>query len=103
MSNENKIVMIETGKLCPHPLNPRKELGDLTELSESIKSVGILQNLTVVPWFNIVNGKRPLPGEAFADAYYVLCGNRRYAAGKKTLKESLASCLTGCRVRIRSQ
>ena len=31
----------------PHPQNPRKDLGDLIELTESIKSQGILQNLTV--------------------------------------------------------
>lgn len=40
---------IEVSKLRPHPDNPRKELGDLTDLVESIKVHGILQNLTVVP------------------------------------------------------
>ena len=29
--------------IYPHPDNPRKELGDLTELTESIKESGILQ------------------------------------------------------------
>ncbi len=40
---------IEINRLHPHPDNPRKDLGDLTELAESIKAKGILQNLTIVP------------------------------------------------------
>lgn len=43
------ITYIDIKKICPHPSNPRKHLGDLTELAESIKTSGILQNLTVVP------------------------------------------------------
>ena len=35
-------------ELIPHPDNPRKDLGDLTELAESIRANGIRQNLTVV-------------------------------------------------------
>lgn len=44
----NQIVMIPLAELHPHPDNPRKDLGDLTELTESIKESGLLQNLTVV-------------------------------------------------------
>lgn len=40
---------ISIEKLYPHPDNPRKDLGDLSELVESIRAQGILQNLTVVP------------------------------------------------------
>ena len=40
---------IEVGNLFPHPDNPRKEIGDVSELAESIKQNGIFQNLTVVP------------------------------------------------------
>ena len=43
-----EIVMIPIEQLYPHPNNPRKDLGDLKVLSESIKANGILQNLTVV-------------------------------------------------------
>ena len=47
---ENKqIVYIGTDHIFPHPDNPRKDLGDLSELADSIKANGILQNLTVVP------------------------------------------------------
>ena len=45
---ESSIVYIPIEKLYPHPDNPRKDLGDLTELAESIKEKGVLQNLTVV-------------------------------------------------------
>lgn len=62
-----KIVYIEIDKLNPHPQNPRKDLGDLTELAASIKEKGVMQNLTVVP-----NG----------DAYTVVIGHRRHAAAK---------------------
>ena len=41
--------MLNRGQLQPHPDNPRKDLGDLTELRESIRENGIMQNLTVVP------------------------------------------------------
>ncbi len=79
-NNENKaeMIYIPVEKLFHHPNNPRKDLGDLTELSESIKQNGILQNLTAVPWFDpdaedkeasLVDGK-----------YYVIIGNRRLEA-----------------------
>ena len=44
----DNIVMIPTARIYPHPDNPRKDLGDLTELTESIRQNGIYQNLTVV-------------------------------------------------------
>lgn len=44
-----EIVNIGLEHIHPHPDNPRKDLGDLTELAESIKKNGILQNLTVIP------------------------------------------------------
>lgn len=42
------IKMVPIGALLHHPDNPRKDLGDLTELTESIRINGVLQNLTVV-------------------------------------------------------
>ena len=44
----NEIVMIPVAQLEHHPENPRKDLGDLTELTESIRKNGIMQNLTVI-------------------------------------------------------
>jgi len=66
---EKVITYIEAGHIRPHPENPRKDLGDLSELVESIRKNGVLQNLTVIP----VDGE---PGE-----YMTLIGHRRYAAG----------------------
>ena len=56
-----EIVNIGLEHIHPHPDNPRKDLGDLTELAESIKKNGILQNLTVIP-------KEGEPGEYIASA-----------------------------------
>lgn len=80
---ERDIVMIETKRLRHHPDNPRKDLGDVTELADSIKKNGIMQNLTVIPiecteedpekqW----DANKVSP---FHD-FYVLIGNRRMEA-----------------------
>lgn len=67
--NEQKISFIERKMLHPHPENPRKDLGDLEELRESIRENGIMQNLTVVPdWDD--------------DGYKILIGHRRFAASE---------------------
>lgn len=63
-------------KLHPHPQNPRKELGDLTELADSIKGSGLFQNLTVVTghW---------LPDGSWVDTdYTVIIGHRRRGASE---------------------
>ena len=66
----NEIVMMPIERLEHHPENPRKDLGDLTELAESIRKNGIMQNLTVVP-------AKGLPG-----MYSVVIGNRRMEAAR---------------------
>ena len=66
------IIQIPIGLLVHHPDNPRKDLGDLSELTESIKARGVLQNLTVVP-------AREQGGTG---VYYVVIGNRRLEASK---------------------
>lgn len=63
-----EIVYLPVAELYPHPANPRKELGDLTELSDSLKANGIMQNLTVVP--------------RDAGGYTVIIGHRRAAAAR---------------------
>lgn len=68
------VVMMPIEYLVPHPGNPRKELGDLTELAEDIKINGIYQNLAVMP----LNEHKP--GEELK--YMVLIGHRRLAAAK---------------------
>ncbi len=71
LKDQREIVYIPISKLHPHPNNPRKDLGDLTELADSIKRNGVLQNLTVVP-----HGER-------GTEYTVIIGHRRRAAAKK--------------------
>ncbi len=74
---------IEISKIRPHYDNPRKDLGDLTELADSIKSNGILQNLTVVPWFSKITGVgADDPKQQEEMGYIVVIGHRRLAAAK---------------------
>lgn len=74
---------IEISKIHPHYNNPRKELGDLTELAESIKKTGILQNLTVVPWFSSTTKAAAVDPETQAEMGYIaVIGHRRLAAAK---------------------
>lgn len=67
----NKLIQIEVAKLYPHPKNPRLDVGDVTELAESIKAKGILQNLTVV------SGGPGVPDGV--DGFTVIIGHRRRA------------------------
>ncbi len=67
---------IEITKIHPHPDNPRKNVGDVTELAESIKANGILQNLTLVPFGNdyrVIIGHRRLAGAKLAGLTEVPC------------------------------
>ncbi len=67
---------IEITRLHPHPGNPRKDLGDLTELADSIKAQGVLQNLTVVPLVDLDDPDASVGNEQ----YTVIIGHRRLAA-----------------------
>ena len=71
------ICNLALSKIYPHPDNPRKDLGDLSEMTESVKKNGIMQNLTVIPghWDNARNW--------IEDGYTLVIGHRRYAAAKK--------------------
>ena len=70
MSNyqSNQIKLINTSLIDPHPDNPRKNIGDVTDLAASIKTNGLLTPLSVVP-----NGSR----------YRVIAGHRRLMACKQ--------------------
>ncbi|MBQ8830826.1 MAG: ParB/RepB/Spo0J family partition protein [Oscillospiraceae bacterium] len=91
----NTITYIPIDKLHPHPDNPRKSLGDLTELAESIKATGVLQNLTVVPWFSELT-KRPAddPKQQAEMGYRVIIGHRRMAAARLAGLEELPCVIT---------
>ena len=105
----NEITMIPIDRLMHHPENPRLDLGDLSELAESIRQNGIMQNLTVVAekriltdeeWTSLAQrytegtateadrvkmnsragGQEPKPVET--GKYLVVIGNRRMEASK---------------------
>lgn len=54
--------------MAPHPDNPRHSVGDLTELTRSIKAHGIIEPLVVLPADN-------------DGVYLIVAGRRRHAAG----------------------
>lgn len=64
----NQIKLINTSLIDPHPDNPRKNIGDVSDLAASIKANGLLSPLSVIP-----NGSR----------YRVIAGHRRLAACKQ--------------------
>ncbi|WP_087507901.1 ParB/RepB/Spo0J family partition protein [Cellulomonas iranensis] len=67
-ATSSPIVDIALDLIDPHPANPRKDLGDLTELADSIRAKGIRQNLLLVP-------NPDAPGR-----YRAVIGHRRSAA-----------------------
>lgn len=64
----DQVRMIPIDLLDPHPDNPRKHLGDLTDLTASIKANGLLSPLSVTP---------------HDDRYRVIAGHRRLAASQQ--------------------
>ena len=78
MNENKKIEYISIKSLFPHPKNPRKNVGDVTELAESIKKNGVLQNLTVVPdkkdgTYTVIIGHRRLAAAKLAELDFVPC------------------------------
>src|ERR1700682_5947870 len=61
--------MIPGDQIRPNPEQPRKALGDLRELTESVKQKGVLEPLLV----------RFMPRE---DCYFIISGERRYHAAR---------------------
>lgn len=73
-----KVQTIPLDQVSPNALNIRRDLGDLDELADSIKSLGLLEPLVVAP--------------AADSGYVLIAGHRRYAAaGKADLTE--ATCI----------
>jgi ParB family chromosome partitioning protein len=61
--------MLPVEQIRPNPEQPRKALGDLRELADSIRQKGVLEPLLV----------RFVPRE---DCYYIISGERRYLAAR---------------------
>lgn len=75
--SSNLPVAIDIDLLRPHPKNPRRDLGDLTELVDSIRAHGVRQNGLVVPDPDV------------AGAYRLVIGHRRTAAARLAGKTQL--------------
>lgn len=82
---------LPVGSLHPHPDNPRKDLGDLTELADSIRANGIFQNLTVIP-----------DDESY-ESFTVVIGHRRLAAAKLAGLDEVPCVITRMTVKEQMQ
>ncbi len=103
MSNANNVngelTYLPIEQLFPHLDNPRRDVGDVSELADSIKAKGIMQNLTVVKghtithdeWVDLSRDYSKNPTEKVRDkmnsrksedGYTVIIGHRRLAAAK---------------------
>ena len=108
---KGELVYLPIEELFPHPDNPRKDLGDLEELAESIKVKGIMQNLTVVrghEWTHeeykaAAASYKEEPTEEKRDAlnkrhsnegYTVIIGHRRLGAAKLAGIDELPCVIT---------
>lgn len=69
------IQLVPVDLIDPHPHNPRRDLGDLTELADSIRAQGIRQNLLLV-------SHEVIDGALREDRYVAVIGHRRLAAAK---------------------
>lgn len=81
---------IPLANLYHNPNNPRRKIGDISELADSIASMGILQNMTVVPYDPSIHCGLTVADPA--NAYIILIGNRRFEGGKKA-KVATAPCV----------
>lgn len=105
MRTTTAVVDLPMKYLLHHPDNPRKDLGDLTELTESIRANGVYQNLTIVPanrnvefYFQggTADDLKEFIFETFgAGAFYVMIGNRRFEAAKAAGLEEIP-----CRIEV---
>ena len=92
-----RLVYISASELFPHPDNPRKEIRDIEELTESVKVKGVMQNLTVVKGHHLSEEeikkfdaeaetnpeiKKNLEKGWMPDRYTVIIGHRRLEAAK---------------------
>ena len=96
------IVLMDIDNLFHHPANPRKDIGDIEELTDSIRENGVMQNLTIIPqqfwdetWDedDVEEIKKDVEDDLAVDNvgtfFYVLIGNRRFEASKAAGLEKL--------------
>lgn len=81
----SEVVKIRVENIYPHPDNPRKDLGDVTELAESMKKHGVMQNLTVIPASALTADPEDQPDAdkvSVISDFHALIGHRRLEAAK---------------------
>lgn len=74
------ILIVPIEEVAPNPDNVRDDVGDVSELADSIRSEGILQPLVVVDaelW------RHHHPGQTVNGNYVIIIGHRRRAASEK--------------------
>ena len=79
-----RLEFVPVDLIDPHPSNPRRDLGDLTELADSIRAQGIRQPLLLVQRACAecdARGLSPCTHD-LGDRYMVVIGHRRLAAAK---------------------
>jgi len=71
---------VATAVLAPHPANRRTGLGDLSDIAQSMRSLGVLEPLVVTTRAAHL-AAHPDHANQIGDAEYVIiCGHRRFAA-----------------------
>lgn len=72
-----ELIWLDPRELLAHTRNPRADLGDLTELTDSIRTTGVLEPLVIVPagdgYYSILAGHRRAAAAIDAGAVAVAC------------------------------
>lgn len=79
---------IKVDRIAPHARNVRHDLGDLDELADSIKGMGVLQPLIVAP-VPVDAGEQRQAATLLPQRYIVIAGHRRLAAAAKAGVDSV--------------
>jgi ParB family chromosome partitioning protein len=76
----SELVQLDPRSLAEHPANIRIDLGDVTELAASIRSVGVLEPIVVVPVGADEDSNDSKNGNDEGSGYRIIAGHRRVAA-----------------------
>lgn len=85
-----ELVQLDPRSLAEHPANIRTDLGDVTELAASIRTVGILEPVIVVPVTEVDGDVQN--GSDEKGGYRIIAGHRRVAAAIQA-KQATVPCV----------
>lgn len=68
-----ELAQLRPDEITPHPKNPRTDIGDVTELADSIREQGLLEPLIVTADYQLIAGHRRLRAAADAGLPTVPC------------------------------